>query len=269
MKQRYINILLCLLLVGRAVSIKAQSNSTDSTLSKAAIAQQRAIHYINHSSSLRSQNLLMILQYLHRAYSVQTTVKVEKLLHSPPIYDDEKAQMKFFGKLYGVHTVITKNEIEQQQGLIKMMAWSINADVMKPNQNLSNDLWAYSKNQDRNLTHAALCLAWIREQSATHAIKNVDSLAKLQVQNLTALADREDYTSDTGLEALVGLIRLGYSSLIKPEWINKISASQLLDGGWAIMKEEAPKADDHTTILALWVLADYQKQGQTTVKWIQ
>jgi hypothetical protein len=245
----------------------AQANNADTTEVKAEKSERSAISYLNKSSIGKSQNLVMIVEYLQRAYGMQSTLDAKKILKSPPVYDDEKEQMKFFAKLYGAHTAINKNDIATQKGLIKLMAWSINTELYKLDKEYSEMLWSYSSAKDRNLTHAALCLAWIKEQGAQKYVRDADSLEKYQVPQLLALAMDEGYSSDTGLEALVGLIRLGHSSLIRPEWIEKIIAAQLPDGGWPIIKDEKI-SNDHTSLLADWILLDYLHHGIANSIWI-
>jgi hypothetical protein len=245
----------------------AQANNADTTELKAEKAERGAISYLNKSSIGKSQNLVMIVEYLQRVYGMQSAVNAKKILKSPPVYDDEKEQMKFFAKLYGGHTAIGKNDIVAQKGLIKLMAWSINTELYKPDKEYSEMLWSYSSVKDRNLTHAALCLAWIKEQGAQKYVRDADSLERYQVAQLLALALEEGYSSDTGLEALAGLIRLGRSSLIRPEWIEKIIAAQLPDGGWPILKQETI-SNDHTSLLADWILLDYLHHGKVNSIWI-
>lgn len=245
----------------------AQINVSDTTDIKADKAERNAISYINKSSVSKSQNLVMIVEYLQRAYGLQTSINPGKILKSPPVYDDEKEQMKFFAKLYGGHNMISKTDIASQNGMIKLMAVSINTELYKPDKECSEMLWAYSSGKDRNLTHAALCLAWIKEQGAQKYVRDADSLERYQVAQLLALAAEEDYSSDTGLEALIGLIRLGRSSLIKPEWIEKIISAQQPNGAWPIMKTE-PAPNDHASLLACWVLLDYLHKGKVNTPWI-
>jgi hypothetical protein len=248
--------------------LPAQQSSGDTLQPKLIAAQKKAVSFLTQKEHLKSQNLLLIIEYLQRAYDLQISVNATDLLHRAPVYEDEKQQMRYFGKLYGVHNKITKREITAQHGLIQLMAWSINADVYKPDGVYSKEIWRYSEAKGRDITHAALCLAWIKEQHMQKYIANYDSLERYQVLELQTLAQNEDYSSDTGLEALVGLIRLGYSSLIKDEYIVEILNAQLKDGGWPQMTQDDTSSNEHTTILALWVLLNRQHQGIAKTKWI-
>lgn len=242
---------------------------TDTLQLKADKAIKNSLHFLQSKRPIKSQNLLMLLQYLEKNYGIADDFEVNKYLRQEPVYDDEKEQMKFFGRLYGKKSNFKKEDLEHLTGVVKLMAWSINADRFKPDKTYFDDLWNYSGNLDRDLPHAALCLAWMREQGLDRSIPNSDSLYKLQVKNLLALAEKEDYTNDTGLEALVGLIRLEKSDSIQGTWINKIIDAQNKDGGWCIIPTENGISNEHSTILALWVLVDFKNRGKAVHQWIE
>ena len=264
MRLLYLSILVCC----ACLTAQAQQTDTDTLQRSVATAQKKAISFLSKNDRLKSQNLVLIVQYLERAYGIHTSINPNKLLQSLPVYDDEKEQIRFFSKLYGGHANITKKEINAQKGLGQLMAWSINADIYKPDATYSKMIWGYSQAKGRDITHAALCLAWLKEQNMSKYITDVDSLERYQVQELLALAKEEDYSSDTGLEALVGLARLGHSDLIKPEFIARILSAQHKEGSWPLLANEDVSFSEHATLMALWVLLDYYHQGIVKEQWI-
>lgn len=241
---------------------------TDSTAKKASSSIQHSIVYMSKAMPIKSQNNLLLLEYLQRAYNLKYVSDIRQQLNASPQYDDEKEQMRFFRKLYGAKGGFAKQDLLKLSGIFRLMALSINTDVIAPDKELNDLIWSLSMNEDRDLTHAALCLAWLREQGKDGLLKEVDSLYKFQTAKLKSLAETQDYSTDTGLEALAGLIRLGKADAIQPEWIEKIVAAQNADGGWAWIPGDKASSNEHSTILAVWVLTHYLHHGKVNDKWI-
>lgn len=241
---------------------------TDSIVAKAKFAMQLSEKYLAKQMPIKSHNNLIVMNYLERAYHVRYGANVAQLLASEPVFDDEKMQIAFLKKLYGGKCNCTKAEIMQLNGVAQLMALCINTEIAKPDGKLSDQIWSLSRKEDRDLTHAALGLAWLKEQGKDGVIVHLDSLIKIQVVNLCALAEKEDYSTDTGMEALVALIRLGQSGEIKDEWILKVLAAQNGDGGWSWLRSDNIASHEHSTILAQWILLNYLSNGKVDSKWI-
>ncbi len=246
----------------------ADAQQADTLAPHVSVAQKNATTFIQQPGALRSHFFALMAEYMQRGYGWQTSLRVTDILHSAPVYDDERGQMALFARLYNGKSSVPCHDIKAQTGLQQLMAWSINASTCKPDKTFSDMLWQYSRSGGRDLTHAALCLAWLQEQSMTTAVENADSLQRYQISSLTSLAQAEGYNTDTGLEALIGLIRLGRSRDIQPEWIAAVLQAQHADGGWPRTTEANESSDMHATLLALWVLLDYSHEGHAARPWI-
>lgn len=254
--------MICLLMISSAAAQQADTLAPHITA-----AQKNATAFIQQPGALRSHFFALLAEYMQRAYGWQTSLRVADILHSAPVYDDERG-MALFARLHETKSSISCRDIKAQTGLQQLMAWSINASTCKPDKTFSDMLWQYTRSGGRDLTHAALCLAWLQEQGMTTTVENADSLQRYQVASLTSLAQVEGYNTDTGLEALLGLIRLGHSRDIQPEWIAAVLQAQHPDGGWPRTTEANESSDMHATLLALWVLLDYSHEGHTLHPWI-
>src|SRR5438046_99106 len=88
---------------------KAES---DSLTKKISSSISLSIYYLEGKKPIQSSYLLILLEYLERAYGLTDNFNTLKQLNVPPIYDDEKAEMKFYGRLYGQTATFTKSDIE-------------------------------------------------------------------------------------------------------------------------------------------------------------
>ena len=102
-------------------------------------------------------------------------------------------------------------------------------------------------------THAALALQWALEQDCLDAGEEpVARLRALAIEQLVRFAD--GVPRDQPIEAVAMLGYLGAGDRVERRWVDAIVAAQHGDGGWGDLPDEP--SNDHTTILALWVLLE-------------
>ena len=115
-----------------------------------------------------------------------------------------------------------------------------------------------------DVSHAALALQWSVENGclSAHAL---ETLRRQIVLGLVEEAARAP-AADVGIEAMAMLDYVGASERIAPTWVEAVLASQHADGGWG--ERPGDPSNDHTTVLALWVVLAVSGRPAADVPWI-
>jgi len=112
--------------------------------------------------------------------------------------------------------------------------------------------------------HAALGLQWALEQGCLDAqAREVFALRQRVQDALVELA--QGVPKDAAIESIALLAYSGGWTRVQPEWVQTIARAQQQEGGWGETENALP--NDHTTTLALWVLLEATRQGNT-VAWV-
>ena len=113
--------------------------------------------------------------------------------------------------------------------------------------------WLDPAGEDYDPPHAALALQWALERDCLDASEEpVARVRALAIEQLARFAD--GIPRDQPIEAVAMLGYLGARDRVERRWLDAIVAAQHEDGGWGDQPDEA--SNDHTTILALWVLLE-------------
>jgi len=255
MKLKYYILLFSIInLIGTNIAF-AQSYNLESAINKTK-------EYFNNNQP-KSHQILIFLNYLERAYDIKFKFDTKKLLQEPPIFDDEKEDIQFFYRSFNKNYKPNLSTLDLKEDYLKMMVWSIYSDRIKLSKQYEFILNQFSKKEDKYLTHAAISLGWLIEQKQTQQLNSFQAIRDIQIQRLQNLIDKEKYIGDTGFEALVSLIMLGESSKIDNQCIAAICSAQLSDGGFQYHGSETNVvSNQHTTMLALWVMLDFENGGK-------
>ena len=118
------------------------------------------------------------------------------------------------------------------------------------------------------LTHAVIALIWLRENQCIINEKRTKGMINTSINLLLELAKKERYNTDIGIEAMAVLCYSGNYKKIKPFMISEVLKVQKANGSWA-HSPETTITDEHTTILAFWLLlgVEYHRLNPA-VKWI-
>lgn len=112
--------------------------------------------------------------------------------------------------------------------------------------------------------HAALALQWAIEQGCLDAAAApIARLREQAIEQLVRVAD--GVPRDQPIEAVAMLGYLGARDRVQRGWLETIVAAQREDGGWGEAADQP--SNDHTTILALWVLLE-QTRPARAVPWV-
>lgn len=122
--------------------------------------------------------------------------------------------------------------------------------------------WAERDGTD--VSHGAMALRWLVENGCV-AATDAEPLRQRYIAGLvTEAGNHRD--ADRGIEAMAMLDYLGAADRIAPAWIDAILSAQHGDGGWG--ERPAERSNDHTTVLALWVLLAASRPPVTDLPWI-
>lgn len=135
--------------------------------------------------------------------------------------------------------------------------WSMYSNVYKPNDKLIAEIQKRMNAGNFDLTHAALQLQFLKDNRAyNEAILN--HLIDECTAKLLAFINGKEvyaYNKDVRIEAIVMLMYLKRYDLITPQMVEFIYSAQKESGGF-IADEKSTKANEHTTLLGLWALAE-------------
>ncbi|MDZ4844787.1 MAG: hypothetical protein SH857_04470 [Chitinophagales bacterium] len=116
---------------------------------------------------------------------------------------------------------------------------------------------------DYEMTHAALQLGnilntqCVKPGEATEALR--EKLVKGLVNEMNSNIEFKS-SDDLKYQCMAMLYYLGKGNMIKDEQIQLLLKNQLSNGGWAPNAKEGGEANVHTSVLALWVLLEYQNR---------
>lgn len=219
---------------------------------------KKGVKYLNAlpDSAFPSYNQRLLLVYLHQKYVLPETPRKNILKISVTQPEDSLVYLCYspvIGKKQRLGLSQVRNMYNSISGISKLLLWSIYPARLPLDSCVSV---FESTTGPRNIMHAALALHWAARQSTTKlpaAIKNL--LPQYRTQLLQALKT-EKPNSDTGMEAILGLLLLNEKQLVSYRWINEILASQQSNGGWSWSGLTTEQTNTHTTLLAIWILRE-------------
>lgn len=117
------------------------------------------------------------------------------------------------------------------------------------------------------LTHAALGTKWAHELGCLNAALAAKLMAKERAL-LARVGAENEMPSDLAIEALAMLYYLDAPELVKQEDLENLIATQHTLGAWQ-PKSDVFELNNHTTILALWVLLESLNRKKVLSPWLQ
>jgi hypothetical protein len=197
----------------------------------------------------------VILDYLTRKYELKFSydpIEVYNIFHHP-----DKDYIVHFYRIIDPKKTVTKSSIDQIENLADhYLAEALYCDLYGLNSNYLKIIENEIASDGYSLTHSLLAMQWLEEKKciSTAEFKGLKDSAIIKT---SLLAERENYNTDLGIESLAFLCYSDNHTLVSYEMINKVIEAQKTDGGWGYNPED-PFSNDHTTILALWLLLAYQ-----------
>lgn len=146
-------------------------------------------------------------------------------------------------------------EIAKLAGIDRLTATAMYCDLYGLPQNFFPAAHRLARQGGYALTHAVLALVMVRGNKCIYDKVAYRRELLGEIEMLRAMLQNISVTSDLGIEAIL-MLQLsrkspdmaGEPSHINPLWIDHIIAAQSADGSWY--------QNDHTTVLALWLLLE-------------
>lgn len=225
----------------------------------------RANHYLNglDDQQFDSYNLRLLYQHLAILYP-QAVRPRERLLDFAPKRNEDLVIRDFY------QGIIKKENFQNRDSLLAVMAttdgiermllWGTNAnDLMLDSMTMATFMSYASDHSDvRGVAHAALAYHWASwgAPSSSAQLKGVISGYEAPLRHG---AERHGVVSDDALEGMMGLVCIGMGHTIPMKWVDQIIRTQNPDGGWSWEKGDSKGSNPHTTLLALWCLAEVNR----------
>lgn len=219
---------------------------------------KRGVKYLNElpDTAFPSYNQRLLLVWLHHKYVLPETPRKNILKTSVTLPEDSLVYLCYspvIGKKQRLGLSQVRNIYHSSSGISKLLLWSIYPARLPLDSCVSV---FESINGARNIMHAALALHWATSQSTVKLPAAVNNLLPQYKNQLLDALKTEKPNSDTGMEAILGLLLLNEKQLVSYGWINEILASQQSNGGWSWSGLTTEKAHTHTTLLAIWILRE-------------
>ncbi|OFY87615.1 MAG: hypothetical protein A3F72_13545 [Bacteroidetes bacterium RIFCSPLOWO2_12_FULL_35_15] len=229
-------------------------------------AIDKSVNFFKNKDKIDAQSYL-ILDYLIRKYEIPLSIDKSKVKNA----FNENGLNSSFDFFYGIiepeaiKTVVpdTFNN-PMEQSLIRALLCK-----EKPvDEKFLDFLEAQINSGGYQLTHAVIALIWLRENQCIINEKRTKGMINTSINLLLELAKKERYNTDIGIEAMAVLCYSGNYKKIKPFMISEVLKVQKANGSWA-HSPETTITDEHTTILAFWLLlgVEYHRLNPA-VKWI-
>lgn len=215
------------------------------------IAIDRAIQYVNRRGENLQQVAVPMLDSLQRrfAIAVDITAAKRRILAATP------SGRRVFFRYLGPNLTATQQQITQLTGIDRVTATALYCDLYKLPPDYFKQLRSLAGQGGYALTHATLAMVMVRGKNCSYDRAEYARELRRQISGLRWLLHNTPVDSDLGIEAILMLHlsrqapeMAGEPSHVNPVWIEQIMAAQSPDGSWY--------QNDHTTVLALWLLLE-------------
>lgn len=220
------------------------------------IATKRAINYLHSlsESEFPSYNQRLLMVYLHNKYKLAQTPR-KNVLSISNLLPEDSVVYCCYTPLIGKKVKVDEEELfrifTKSNGIGKLMLWGIHSEKLPIDSCLAD---FESIEGARDMMHAALSLYWAGSNASLSQQQLVQKLRIKYKAEFIATMNLERPITDTGMEAILGLLFLKERESVSYNWIKEILAAQQANGGWSWTGEQDAKPHPHTTLLAVWIL---------------
>ena len=249
MKHIYCILTLILLLISCDTSV---STKTD-------ISIQKTLNYIEKKGSNFELSTGVFLDYLHLKFPEENIPSFLEVYGDLKVFDKEEAKTtRLYKKLVDKNFIFDTNIAEYQENTPINNLQYLMLNSLYCNQiSIQDDFFQKIDKQNALggyfMTHAVLAIHFLEANQCTHQ-QDLRSIKQTQSKLLKKEIDKPS-SNDLQYEAIALLKLIHPATSITPQWVQSIIQAQQEDGGWQRVKSKQ-KTNDHTTLLALWVLLD-------------
>lgn len=218
-------------------------------------ALQKAIAYIEARGERLYPMMVPTLYHLRREYRLQVNTTAWEL----EIRKRNKQLRNPFLRELDPETQILRGDISRLSGIDRLTAIAMHCDRFGLPKNYLADLRRLASQGNYALTHATLALLLSGWRNCLRNDETFQSELQFQHRELSSLSRRIAPQSDLGVETMLMLLLSG-KNLKPPARFDTALLAQLLDAQWP---DGSWNGDDHTTVLAMWVILEARNQGIT------
>jgi len=237
------------------------------------LAIVKTINYIKSKKDNFELSTGLFLNYLNRKFPQEKLPKFDDIYGGLNVFEnDEYEKQRLYQRLVNPTAKISTSVLNDytKNNPVEDLQYIMLAGMYCDQIPLTDLYWEKIKAQNALngyfLTHAMLSLHFMEcnECKASDELSEIKQTQIIQLQKLietTAIADLK-------YEAIAILKLVASQTKIKQEWIDEIIENQYENGGWsANLGKQTP--NDHTTLLALWVLLESKNSKAEPVCMIQ
>lgn len=239
-----------LLILFLPLSCKKNTNKHDVSIKK-------SFEYIRERGGKFDASTGLFIGFLSKKFEQANIPKLTDVYDSMNIFN-EHPSTKLYQRLVRSHS-ISKEDIEQYRASIPLnrlqyiMLAGMYCDQVPLTDDFSQKVKQQTDLDGYFLTHAALSIHFTKCLKCPIS-DELKSIENQQIQLLKQLIETTDI-QDLKYETIAILKLMRPHTQIKQEWVKEILDLQLEDGGWARVSQ-LKTSNDHTTLLALWVLLE-------------
>jgi hypothetical protein len=223
----------------------------------------RANRYLNglDDGQFDSYNLRMLFAHLALIHPQKIRPR-SGILDLVPTRQEDVVIRDFYRSIIKKENVVDDDSLKAMlhtlDGIPRMLLWGTNARALPLDSSTLRTFHSYLKKKDdvRGVAHAALAMHWAGFAAKGRWDADLNPLTDRYAEHLSQGVVRHGVVGDDALEGMMGLMCLGRGRSISMQWVAQVMRAQNPDGGWTWELTGPRTSNPHTTLLALWVLAE-------------
>jgi hypothetical protein len=238
------------LLCGLSVCLLPVSCRLDTKMEK---ALQNASAYIEARGDRLLPMMIPTLHHLQQTYGL----RIDLARQEEEIRRLNKSRRNPFLRELDPETPISAEDIRKLAGIDRITAAALHCDRFGLPENFLDKVHRLALQGKYALTHATLALLLAGWRKCLPNGKEFQDELSFQYGKLVQLSRSVEPRSDLGVETILMLLLAGRNLEPKPDFdrslLVQMLGGQSQDGSW--------NGDDHTTVLAMWVLLEARRQA--------
>lgn len=238
-------------------------------------AKEQATAYLNENFQSLDIDVLVLLDVLDKMSDLNLSFDVEaqvELMRQRYILEDDAMRLRFLDVFEKIYTDKPLSDPRLLDELLLVDKITVPALYCNQLGGLPSDYWSsFADAVDDGgymATHALLSYFWIQENRCETNLSSadVDHLV-LSVADVVMFDDIQAW--DLDIEAMAFLLSAKRYDLIKPEWVSHMLSAQRDDGAWSAAAWFPHQPNNHTTLVALWVLHYLENFNRIQTRFLQ
>lgn len=214
------------------------------------VAINKALANIKSKGSNVLPNMVATLDHLIKTYGIDLNVDKQKKMQIDNVTGNDRVFLRFMDE----SVKAPESQVKLMEGIDRITASALYCDCYELPKDFYSEINDMGYKGGYSLTHAVLALKIMEFRKCKIDTVSFKREMALLIPKLEDLIYDKKADSDLGIEALVMLYISGNADKVKPEWIATVIKAQQPNGAWG--------NNDHTTVLALWVLLEAQKNAK-------